>query len=401
MRLIEEVSKILTPAIRFIDILDLNSKIDDSTYFLLIFKKERECKVGFKLQAIKAINLSIEVILKREDRKEVKTTSEDYLRKGLVDILYKSVFEKDCNNFLKKELSSFFKTLRENQWICIIPIHNINIEKIHNFGIISLIPLIDAANEFQRLGISKDKYDFCNNKIKLYQNRSALMLIRLNGVDEEFAKKNAFILCEEFLNIVRGFNNVLFTYEEPSMKAQSIITFCQKTDHFSLNQFALDADLQAKSLQFDDFAEKTALSQIVNPDLEKKKFLNIKRCLVWLGKSNLNADEQQILLYYISALESLLLSDEENSGSKHIIAERCAFLLGRSPEQRKTINQLIIDSYNIRSNIAHGSYNEFIEVFLLEKIKDLVFRSAIQLITDDRIMSIKDLIRYVQDCKFS
>jgi len=203
------------------------------------------------------------------------------------------------------------------------------------------------------------------------------------------------------LNIVRGFNNVLFTYEEPSMKAQSIITFCQKTDHFSLNQFALDADLKAKSLQFDDFAEKTALSQIVNPDLEKKKFLNIKRCLVWLGKSNLNADEQQKLLYYISALESLLLSDEENSGSKHIIAERCAFLLGRSPEQRKMINQLIIDSYNIRSNIAHGSYNEFIEVFLLEKIKDLVFRSAIQLIVDERILSIKDLIRYVQDCKFS
>lgn len=401
MKLSDELSKILIPALQNIEILGSNENTDDSNYFLLIYRKDLECRIGFKLEALHSINLAIEIILKREDRKEIKTTSEEYLRKSLVDILSASILADDPNNTLKKEISVFLKTLRENQWICIIPIHNIILKNTHNFGTISILPTNESLNEFKNLGISTDKVDLFLEKVSLFQNRSALLFVRLHAVDEDFAKKSSFTLVEEFLSILRAFNNVLFTYEAPSMRAQSIITYCQKSEKLSLSQFAVDDDIKAKPLNFEEFVQKTSFNQIIDPDREKKKFLNIKRCLVWLGKSTIVPDEQQKLLYYIIALESLLLSDDENSGSKHIIAERCAFLLGGSFEQRKSINQLIIDSYNIRSNIAHGSYNEFIQIFLLEKIKDLVIRSAIQLIVDDRIKSIKDLVSYVQDCKFS
>jgi hypothetical protein len=55
------------------------------------------------------------------------------------------------------------------------------------------------------------------------------------------------------------------------------------------------------------------------------------------------------------ALEAALGEDNDNDGITERLADRCAFLLHKTPEERKRTRQRMRDIYKLRSKLVHGA----------------------------------------------
>jgi hypothetical protein len=123
---------------------------------------------------------------------------------------------------------------------------------------------------------------------------------------------------------------------------------------------------------------------------------SVYESLLIYSRNNLTTDLSEKLLFVLVALESLLLRD----GSEAIqgnLAERLAFLVGPTLEERKQIVETTRTVYKLRSNfVHHGKAVE--EVEALERFLSYAWNALAALIANvDRYATRGDLISYLND----
>lgn len=94
---------------------------------------------------------------------------------------------------------------------------------------------------------------------------------------------------------------------------------------------------------------------------ESKEALRIRAAIDWLIQSDIVDDETISFIQICMGLESIF-GDDDNEGSlTTILADRCAYLIGRNIKERGEIRSLFRDIYRIRSKIVHGVRNHLSE----------------------------------------
>lgn len=94
---------------------------------------------------------------------------------------------------------------------------------------------------------------------------------------------------------------------------------------------------------------------------ESKEALRIRAAIDWLVQSDVVDDETISFIQICMGLESIF-GDDDNEGSlTTILADRCAYLIGKNIKDRKDIKNIFRDIYRIRSKIVHGVRNHLTE----------------------------------------
>ncbi|MES0290852.1 hypothetical protein [Citrobacter freundii] len=94
---------------------------------------------------------------------------------------------------------------------------------------------------------------------------------------------------------------------------------------------------------------------------ESKEALRIRAAIDWLVQSDVVDDETISFIQICMGLESVF-GDDDNEGSlTTILADRCAYLIGKNIKDRREIKNLFRDIYRIRSKIVHGVRNHLSE----------------------------------------
>lgn len=399
MQLVDELIGIIKSASNYVDTLEQFSPDRPGPYFRMIDIPKRG-RVGFRFEAIQLIDKAVASIKKRPDRPQFRVTSENFLQNGLVDIIFNFKTEGKSDNELRQDISKFIKNIQTKKCDCIIPIFNIVVRERQKFGDIKITPEEQLKQELNEYAIPKEEHSRLIEKLKLENKSSALFFLNIDGADIDYAKNYSLTKLEEFLNFLRAFNFKVYSYNGLPMRSQSVLVSCEDKKAITLKQWILDRECLTAPLDFDDFAERLPLDELFKEKPSKSKFLNIRRALVWLGNSTNYQERTQKFLLIVIALESLLLAEKDPTGSKIIIADRCAFLMKDDPAGREDTYNFVIDAYNKRNNIAHGNYTEEIYESTLEKLDRLVLDLAVGLIFDDRFDSIKDIAEYVREKKF-
>ncbi|MBF9134763.1 hypothetical protein I0C86_38420 [Plantactinospora sp. S1510] len=65
-------------------------------------------------------------------------------------------------------------------------------------------------------------------------------------------------------------------------------------------------------------------------------------------------DRAEIIFWYMSALENLLITERPDGDFGRKVAQRTAILIGANDEERLEIRQAITQAYGVRSRVAHG-----------------------------------------------
>jgi len=291
------------------------------------------------------------------------------------------------------------KDIKEDNYFCYIPISNIIVEKIYEFGAIRIIPYKFIEQELSSDGFDDEMIKFCLEKTEERNHFNAYIKISLSGADPQFIKENAIISVNELINILQAFKYKIFTYQGVALRSQSYITFNASKKSLSVDKKALDHNLFNKPIIFKEFSSRFPIEKVLEPNKYEKKFYNIKQALLWLGISEGVHEYYLKLLYRVIALESLFINGEQ-SGAKFIIAEKCAFLLETEYEKRLELFNFILDIYKLRNNIAHGSFDSTIQIFTIEKLFDIIFKSILMITFNDNIKSIEQLSQINLELKF-
>jgi hypothetical protein len=97
----------------------------------------------------------------------------------------------------------------------------------------------------------------------------------------------------------------------------------------------------------------TAIRLLNLPD-ENVDASRVRTALEWSFDSRHNDNETLAMLQACIGLESLLGEDEQDEPLTVRLADRCAFLLGRSSADRDSIRAHFKKLYGIRSKLIHG-----------------------------------------------
>ena len=168
--------------------------------------------------------------------------------------------------------------------------------------------------------------------------------------------------------------------------------------------FPLDIDSKGtpSSMSFREFLEKRMHFQSIvagNTNFWK----TIKMGYEWLGKQYDEESLQNKLIYSIFALECLLSNSTNFSSITAAVAEKCAFLIGDTKEERLTIFSAAKKLYNLRSALAHGSSETNIteeNTWQALGLALAVYRKVTEMLVSNIISSQEDLDSFILDKKF-
>jgi hypothetical protein len=128
-----------------------------------------------------------------------------------------------------------------------------------------------------------------------------------------------------------------------------------------------------------EFAENgLPLQKLLAPAIkmfESKESSRLLTSAIWLLRAHLSTRGLDKILEASIAIE-VLLGDREASdriGLSKLMANRCAYSLGRSFEERKTLYDFFIRFYRVRSDIVHSG------TFKLSEDENMVVRDGLSL----------------------
>lgn len=77
----------------------------------------------------------------------------------------------------------------------------------------------------------------------------------------------------------------------------------------------------------------------------------------WYMNSSYNEDDTMAFLQICMGLEAIFGDDQDQGGLTKMLADRCAYLIGKNINQRRKIRESFGKIYTIRSKIVHGVIN--------------------------------------------
>lgn len=96
------------------------------------------------------------------------------------------------------------------------------------------------------------------------------------------------------------------------------------------------------------------LNMIYHPDAETN-VKTIRRAIEWQFDAVIDEDATMRFLKHCIGLEALLAEQSEDMGITEQLADRCAFLLSKTPDERARRRLNVREVYKLRSKIVHGS----------------------------------------------
>lgn len=158
-------------------------------------------------------------------------------------------------------------------------------------------------------------------------------------------------------------------------------------------RFSLDSDRVAQ-LWGEGLEQANRLLQSTDrTELEEA----ILRGLLRYSKSALKGDLSERLLYIVSALESVLLTDPEEI--TRLLSERMAILLGAGFEERKRIQDNVKKAYGLRSKFVHNQGDLTDASALLDFMQDSFEVFRLLLVNADKYQSKKELVSAIDSYK--
>lgn len=83
----------------------------------------------------------------------------------------------------------------------------------------------------------------------------------------------------------------------------------------------------------------------------------IRMAIGWYMNSSYNEDDTMAFLQICMGLEAIFGDDQDQGGLTKMLADRCAYLIGKNINQRRKIRDSFGKIYTIRSKIVHGVIN--------------------------------------------
>lgn len=118
------------------------------------------------------------------------------------------------------------------------------------------------------------------------------------------------------------------------------------------------------------------------------------------AKSNLTDDVSDKLIHIVVALESIFIQGKERSLRKRV-AERLAFLLGKSLQERRAIIDMYSAAYDARSNVVHRG-DEPQDKELLKSFLNLAWQAFHHLIENSKQYQTQtELLKKLDEIKFT
>ena len=269
---------------------------------------------------------------------------------------------------------------------------------------------------------SKNSYLKCNGKLSQFDIKSInnsfpeTIAVAHFRSHPESAKEIGIKKLKTELNRFKAFIPYLSTaskYWIQPLKTDSALSDCfcvygdygvhegisYLTELFPLN---IDAKDSPPSISFREFLEKRIHFQSIVTG-NTKFWEALKMGYEWLGKQYDEERLQNRLIYSIFALECLLSNSTNFSSITAAVAEKCAFLIGDTKEERLRIFSTAKKLYDMRSALAHGSSESDIteeDSWQAFGLALAVYRKVTEMLTSNIISSQKDLDSFVLEKKF-
>jgi len=304
-----------------------------------------------------------------------KNFSEKFIDKKLQNFIVK-IFLKQNERFsdLDSELNCFREEIKKDikEWIIVVPIVNLNLEKSIKIGDIKFFNFKEQRENikkhyFRILDRTKSpeavKRTLKEEYEKMFNFLDSLSCAKLI-IKAEFYKslEIGYSKVEQALDVFRiyvpinvfsqrSFTGVLGDI----VSTNSLILFYNNSECSSEHQakgflFPLEVDNS-----FIKIMEDNGLSKInfILTKIKPNKFeMSLITALHWFGKAIKNIEDKDRFVYFFVALESIFIKDRTEPINKNL-AERTAFLLESEPSRRIQLSKIIIDLYDLRSEIVH------------------------------------------------
>lgn len=103
----------------------------------------------------------------------------------------------------------------------------------------------------------------------------------------------------------------------------------------------------------------TIISHLIEDQSSEAK--RIRMAIGWYMNSSYNEDDTMAFLQICMGLEAIFGDDQDQGGLTKMLADRCAYLIGKNMTQRRKIKEGFGKIYTIRSKIVHGVINRLNE----------------------------------------
>lgn len=366
------------------------------------------------------------LILGTEDMKKYKDTrkkliqkfcKEDDLSESAVDSALKTaVFEcldipkcrdTDINVRLDNSLKKLwdFLHLPPVEYKCYIRIGGLEIASLPcNFGQVRFV----VFNDYQLQKLKKpfrikkpadlsDKLDAIDFMLKPLLNHP-IAIVEVKARDKEAAKTlaerkvRATLECLNFFSdIIPG--NYMSLFIPIERKSNSIEWATVATESGYVNTFGVftDTDVSAggfsikRLFQSESSMVRSAVRRVASSLKESNKVEEvILRSVRWGGRATAEKTREESFLFFVIALECMLLPDGNSGELRYRFSQHIAQLIGRDTSERKRIMKKAKKLYDIRSNIVHSGHYEASEERYCE-IRNIAKTIIYKLLTDQRI----------------
>ncbi|WP_437592878.1 hypothetical protein [Sorangium sp. So ce1000] len=115
---------------------------------------------------------------------------------------------------------------------------------------------------------------------------------------------------------------------------------------------------------------------------------------VWAGRASVEHRPETAFLLFTISLEALLTNSKSRSGVTDRLRLRIARLIGRRPEARKHVHELMGQLYNVRSDLVHAGDSSKLTGVDLEAIRTLAQRAITSVLTDGRFIGMQRVIEF-------
>ncbi|WP_155624796.1 HEPN domain-containing protein [Burkholderia vietnamiensis] len=131
---------------------------------------------------------------------------------------------------------------------------------------------------------------------------------------------------------------------------------------------------------------KLAIELMNNPDVDVN-VRSIRRALEWSFDSAIDEDTTTSFVKTCIGLEAVLAEQSQNLGITEQLADRCAFILNKTTEDRRKTREEMREIYQLRSKIVHGvssglTHKETKIVTLAQSYLNRVLRAEISSVID-------------------
>lgn len=141
--------------------------------------------------------------------------------------------------------------------------------------------------------------------------------------------------------------------------------YLNRTVSVSLSLSKFLNELVLNSAVTEDYREEKTSESFETANLlltnNSKEALRIRAAIDWLVQADMTDDETMSFIQICMGLESIFGDDDYEGSLTTILADRCAYLIGKNIKDRGEIKTLFRDIYKVRSKIVHGVRNHLSE----------------------------------------